>query len=414
MTLLERLKNAGISTEDIIYTFQFKSGIYSNNGKRSYTFGSSKDPQRFWGEIYFNAEGELHKIVPGNLLVSEKSQSDFVENALNDINGDHGYIISHRILFSQRPLRGKFQWKDDFRIRPCLNTSQIGKGLAWGLDDYDLNDTEKHLGPPYPFILEVRTKKSSNHLIQTNRYLEALDLYQWLLGLLIPHLLGSPVGRNGQPKWIMLKNENTPEYHLAFEAFNAHESEVETSADFSVSNSPDVARYLGDVDYYNHIWSQSSEIELPVEMEEYLNLFNLLPKESKENFRRSLYWFNIGSRLFNQEQLSIIPFTIAVECLLPNPSSKVCQTCNKPSGDGPTKLFKQFMEKHLSLPENIDNLKKSIYPKRSSMIHGSFAFAADQGFCSIGNFDNSEFITESFVRRALVNWLVKGDFMQDT
>ncbi len=408
MTILERLRNAGISDEDIINTFYFNAGGYSPNGKRSYSFGSLKNPEIFWGEIYFNKEGELHKIVPGNLLTSEKSQSDFVNNALNDINGDHGYIISHRILFSQRPLRGKFQWKDDFRIKPCLNTSQIGKGLAWGIDDYDLNDTEKHLGPPYPFILEVRTKKSSNHFLERNRCLEALDFYQWLLALLLPHLLGSPVGRNGQPKWTLLQNENTPEYHLAYEAFNAHESEVETGDNFSVSNILDVPRYSGDVDYYNHLWSQSREIELPVEMEQYLTLVDNLTVEVKENFRRSLYWFNTGSRLYNQEQLSVIPFTIAIECLLPSPSSEVCPTCNKPSSDGPTKLFRKFIDNHLSLPENIEHLKKGIYPKRSSMVHGSFAFAADQGFFSVGTFDDSELIIEGFIRRALVNWLVTG------
>lgn len=408
MTILERLRNAGISDEDIIYTFQFKAGGYSTNGKRSYSFGSSKNPESFWGEIYFNAKGELYKIVTGVLLASDESQLDFVNSALNDIKGEHGYIIRHRILFSQRPLRGEFQWKDDFRIKPCLNTSQIGKGLAWGLDDFHLGDTEKHLGPPYPFILEVRTKKSPNHLIESSRYFEALDFYQWLLGLLIPALLGSPVGRNGQPKWTLLQKENIPEYHLAYEAFNAHESEIETGENFSVSNIPDVPRYSGDVDYYNHLWSQSSRIELPVEMEHYLTLVDKLSFEVKENFRRSLYWFNTGSRLYNQEQLSVIPFTIAIECLLPSPSSEVCPTCNKPSSDGPTKLFRKFIDKHLLLPENIEHLKKGIYPKRSSMVHGSFAFAADKGFFSIGKLEDSEIIFESFIRRAIVNWLVTG------
>ncbi|NJM52915.1 MAG: hypothetical protein HC846_05685 [Blastocatellia bacterium] len=167
---------------------------------------------------------------------------------------------------------------------------------------------------------------------------------------------------------------------MAYEAFNAHESEIETGENFSALDIPDVARYSGVGDYYNHLWVKNSEIELPVEMEHYLNSFDNLPIESKENFRRSLYWFNTGSRLYNQEQLSVIPFTIAIECLLPNPSSMVCPTCNKPSSDGPTKLFREFMEKHLSLPENIEHFKKSIYPKRSSMVHGSFAFAADTGF----------------------------------
>jgi len=408
MILLERLRNAGISDKDIISTFQFKAGGYSRIGKRSYMLGNSENQESFWAKINFNKDGELFEINTGKLLSSEKSQIEFVENALNDIYGDHGYLIRHRILFSQKPLKGQFQWKDDFRIKPCLNNSQIGKGLAWGMDHLGLMATKQYLGPPFPFILEVRTKKSPNILIETNRYLEALDFYQWLLTLLLPHSLKSPAVGNGQPKWTILQIENVPEYHLAYEAFNAHESDIETGENFSVSEIPNVARYSGNEDYYNHLWFQSSEIELPVEMEDKLHLFDNLPKESKENFRRSLYWFNVGSKLYNQEQLSIIPFSIAIECLLPNPSNEVCPTCTKPLGDGPTKLFKDFMENHLSLPENIEHLKKGIYPKRSSMVHGSFALAADHGFFSIEKDENTELITESFIRRALIDWLDKS------
>lgn len=408
MTLLERLREAGISDENIIITFQSKSGGYSSNSKRSYSFGNSENPDNFWGELFFNKDGKLYKITEGNLLRSKKSQIDFIETTLNDIYGNHGYIIHHRILFSQKPLKGQFQWKNDFRIRPCSNTNHIGKGLAWGLKDLGLTNNEKHFGPPFPFILEVRTKKSSNHLIETNRFFEALDYYEWLLGLLLPHLLGSQIKGNSQPKWTMLQIGNNVEYHLAYESFGAHESDIELSDNFTKLEIPNVPRYEGNVDYYNHLWFKSKEIELPVNFEYYLECFDNLNYESKENFRRSLYWFNTGSRLYNQEQLSIIPFTVAIECLLPNPSIETCPTCEKPKGDGPTKLFKDFLENHLSLPENINHLKKSIYPKRSSMVHGSYAFASDNGFYSIGKFDDSEDMIENFIRRALINWLVNG------
>jgi len=407
MTLLKRFRNAGISDEDIIASFQFRSGGYSKKSERSYSFGSSKCPESFWGEIHFNDKGKLFKIVTGDRLASEKLQLDFVNSAINDINGDHGYIIQHRILFSQKPLMGKFQWKDEFRIKPCLNTSQIGKGLAWNIDLPFLNNHKEYLGPPYPFIMEVRTKKSSNPYIEMKRCIEALDFYQWLLGLLIPHLLGASIARSGQPKWTVLQKGNIPENHLAYEGFIAHESEIETGDNFSVSDIPDVPRYSGVVDYYNHLWFRSSEIKLPVQMEHYLDLIENLPKEGKENFRRSLYWFNIGSRLNNQEQLSLIPFSISVECLLPNPSKKVCTTCKKPIGGGPTKLFNEFMKKHLSLPKKIEYLKKSLYPKRSNMVHGRYAVAADQGYFSINKSFEFLFI-DDFFRRAILDWLVTG------
>ncbi len=409
MTLLERFRNAGISDEDILSTFQFKSSGYSPNGKRSYTFGNSKDPNTFRAEIYFNTDGELYKIIPGDLLVTEKAQEDLVNDVLQDISSEHGYIISHRVLFSRIPLMGVFQWKDNFRIRPCLQTSHIGKGLAWGFEENQFKYTEKHLGPPYPFILEVRIKKSSNPIIEHKRVSSALDYYQWLMVLLLPQLLGTASTSNNEPQWIVLKNDNiTPEYHLAYEAFNVHESEIETGDQFSVLNIPNITNYSGAGDYYNHFWFQSKEIEMPVEMEQFLNSFENLTTEDNENFRRSLYWFNTGVRLYNQEQLSIISFTIAIECLLTSPSSKKCSSCGKPLSDGPTKLFHEFMEKNLSLPDDINHLIKNIYPKRSNMVHGSHAYAADRGFFSLMEFDDPEFFTAIFVRRALINWLLTG------
>lgn len=410
MKMLEQFRSAGISDTDIINIFQFHAGSSTKIGNRSYRFSNFEKPAGSWAEIHFNSDWELYNIVPGNLLANNRSQRDFVENALNDIEGDHGYLITHRILFSQKPLKGMFQWKDDFRIKPCLNNSQIGKGLAWGIENnQNLNDTEKHLGPPYPFILEVRTKKSPNSLIETNRFLQELDSYEWLLGLLIPHLLSSSI-RTSQPQWTLMKNENNPEYHLAYSGFNAYESEIETSDNFSNLDIPDVGRYWDKVDYYDHLWVRSNEIELPKEMENYLTFYDSLPTESKENFKRSLYWFNVGSGLKNRQQLSIIPYTTAIECLLPNPSIETCPTCKKPKGDGPTKLFKDFLENNLSLPEDINHLKKSIYLKRSTMVHGKFADAADYGFFSISDSDVTEFATENFIRKALVNWLQNGTF----
>ncbi|HRA71797.1 MAG TPA: HEPN domain-containing protein [Flavobacterium sp.] len=409
MTILEQLRKAGISDKNIINTFMFKAGGYSNNEKHSYTFGSSKNPEIFWGEIHFNGKGKLHKIVTGNLLASEKSKLDFVKNALSDIKGNHGYTIQHRILFSRRPLKGKFQWKDDFRIKPCINTSQIGKGLAYGVDNIHLKDTEKHLGPPYPFILEVRTKKSPNYIIEHNRIFEALDLYEWLLGLLIPHLLSYPLNNN-YPKWVVLQKDGNLEYHLAKEGFSAHESEIESSDDFSALDIPNVPRYSGNEDYYNHLWIHSSEIELPVEMEHNLNSFDNLPTELKENFKRSLYWFNTGLKLYNNNQLSVIPFVTAIESLNPKPSEQCCPDCKRPLDDGPTELFREFLNKHLLLPKDIDNLKNNIYKLRSDMVHGNFATAADQNFHSIGKFEHHDFIAENFIRRALVNYLCTGSY----
>jgi Apea-like HEPN len=412
MTILERFRKANISDEDIIRTFEFNTGGYSIKSKRSYSFGDSNNPNSFWAIFHFNSEGDLYEIKLGDLLRSEKAQDEFVEKAKQQIFGEHGYITQHRILYSSKPLKGIFTWRDTFRIRPCLNTTHIGKGLAWDMGN-QINQKEPHMGPPFPFILEVKTKRSPNFIIQNHRIYSSLDYHQWLLVLLLPYLIGAPPVTHNTPQWILLKTEKGLEYHLVYEGFNAHESEVEHGDNFSKSNIPYVTKYTGSVEYYNHLWFQDEEIQIPKEFELYIKAFEELSGEKKENFIRSLYWFNTGTRLYNQEELSIIPFTIAVESLLPNPSKEKCPTCHKSLDNGPTKLFKDFLEKNLDLPSDINHLKKSIYPKRSKIVHGTSASAADYGFSSIFNHSNSEMITESFIRRALINWLINGS-IEDT
>jgi|JI10StandDraft_1071094.scaffolds.fasta_scaffold132288_2 hypothetical protein len=408
MSFLEKFRNAGISDKDIIIAFNYKAGGSVKIGKRCYSFGGPNDSEKVIAELRFNKDGLLHNIIPGKLLSNDRAQQEFIESALQDINGDHGFMVTHRVLFSQKPLAGMFQWKDNFRIRPCLELNHIGKGLDWRID-MDLRGAHRHLGPPHPIILEVRTPRSPNFIIETNRYLEALDFYQWALGLLIPHIIGTPFSRSGLPKWISLKYKNEIQYHLAHEGFALNESEILETDNFSPLEIPNVPRYEGQEDYYNHFWFQRSEVELSNELERYLELIDNLPKDIKEDFRRALYWFDRGSGLGSQEEFSIIPFTIAIECLLPDPSNDICESCKKPKSDGPTKLFNDFLKEHLSLPNNIENLKKSIYPKRSRIVHGSYASAVDESFFSLVSDNSSGVLTEHFVRRSILNWLVTGN-----
>jgi hypothetical protein len=253
--------------------------------------------------------------------------------------------------------------------------------------------------------MEVKTKKSPNDIIQTDRRLAELDYYQWLLGLLVSGLLGTPPVTNNTPKWILLMMPTGLEYHLAYESFNAHESDIENGESFSAVSFPDIPRYSQEVDYYNHLWVKDEEVILPKNIEISFELFDEMETNRRNDFIRALYWYNVGKRLYNQEELSIVPFATAIECLLPNTTNPPCSLCGKQPGDGPTKLFNDFLKNHLDLPENIDHLKKSIYPKRSTIVHGTKALQPDNSFFSIFKDSTSEFATESFVRRALIKWL---------
>ncbi len=97
------------------------------------------------------------------------------------------------------------------RVSPCPSTTVIGEGLNWfhELTQF-LQSGSQNLGPPFPFLLEVRIQQSPNLLIQANGTLRQLDTYQFLFSVLISGLVGEPPSK---PLWAILDHTDRIENH---------------------------------------------------------------------------------------------------------------------------------------------------------------------------------------------------------
>jgi hypothetical protein len=412
MNLLEKLREAGLTDDEIFQSFQFEcSNVNVQNKNRKFTFGYKDNKNFDWAIIHYSKSGKIYKIINGRLLSSLQAQAEFIKTAICNTHGEHGYSINQRIIFSQKPLEGKFIWNDVFRIRPILNTSKIGKNLAWGINIETgiLEETDRNLGPPYPIIIEVRTKNSPNNLINANRIFKSLDNYQWLICCILQPLIGVPSSITNQPKWIILQNNSEVQYHLAYEGFNSNETDINKGENFTEIDLPDAPTYVGEIDYYNSLWQNCNQVELPDKIKKYFFHYDNLVEEKKLKFNRALYWFNAGLTISNHWESAIIAFVVSIECLQENHSTEICPNCNRPKSSGPTKKFNEFMEKYLEIPDTLKDIVKRIYSDRSRIVHGRYAKAADEAFFSSSTFSNEVFVVQSFVRRALINWLVNGN-----
>ncbi|MBX3351063.1 MAG: hypothetical protein KF747_20260 [Nitrospira sp.] len=347
--------------------------------------------------------GQIDRFQPGTVLLSPKAQDKFIAQVSNDAAQTHGSFVSRRALFSEVPLRGCFQWRERFRISPCPKTARIGSGLDWfAFASSQLTRKNfSHLGPPFPFVMEVRTFRSPNRFLEESRALRDLDTHQYLLTLLL-HGRFRYAQHDFERRWTYVMRRKRIEYHLLHQGFDSGlDGRAEGFARRRMCSAP---IYKGP-DYYNHLWGGDDQLHMPDTIVSDLMLYDALPRDLLRRFNRACYWYSLGVQFNKESALSTIAFANAVECLLPRPSKSQCSSCGKPSGPGPTKLFTQHLKKYGVLPPSLAWRRDSIYGVRSALVHGSHAKRTDEDL--FGSVDPSvdSLLTEIVTQRSLLGWL---------
>lgn len=172
-------------------------------------------------------------------------------------------------------MKGAFQWNDRLRISPCPRNARVGRGLDWFASHRLPGDSEPHLGPPYPFVLEVKSFRSPNPLLETNRALRNLDTYQYLMTLLLHggvRYAQYPSGRH----WVGVKRRGRIEYHLLHPSFDTG---LSSRADQFARRRMKSAPVHPTFDYYNHLWDGDSELQIPASLTEDLVTYHALPAD---------------------------------------------------------------------------------------------------------------------------------------
>jgi len=69
----------------------------------------------------------------------------------------------------------------------------------------------------------------------------------------------------------------------------------------------------------------------------------------------------------------------AIETLVDRPSSPVrCPACNRDVGPGPTRLFREFVERYCLTSGVKETTLKELYSVRSALAHGDYLFQLDE------------------------------------
>ncbi len=345
--------------------------------------------------------GRITKLSPGPALASKQNQDRLVDHVREAAAPIHGSIVSSRVLFSERPLKGAFGWNDRLRISPCSPRARIGKGLDWFTRVGLPGATGAHLGPPYPFVVEVRTYRSPVGTLETNRALRSLDAFQHLLTLLIQgHLRYAhfPTDR----RWTSIQRRNTIEYHLLHPGFDA--GVQGRSPTFAKRRLKPASIHAGP-DYYDRLWGGDKELLLPASLSDDLNTYQALPVEAARRFNRACYWYSLGLQFASELSISTVALATAIECLLPRSTAPACGSCGKPLGPGPTKLFNEHIKRYGTVSPELESRRNAIYAARSALVHGSHVHRADEDFFSPASDRFDRLLIEMVAQRSLLGWL---------
>ncbi len=351
--------------------------------------------------LCLNKAGVVEDISPGPALQSRQAQLSLIAQARADTDRSHGQIVLSRVVVADCPLEGYVQAAQEIRLGPCPESAPIGRGLDAFEQRWPWRATEPHLGPPYPLLLEVKVPRSPNGILETNWGMRKLDEAQNLLGLL---LMGHPRPMvSGATKvWVYVNRDGATENHLLSPGFTT--GAAGRQDDFLQSGAAAVP-YTG-VDYYLRLWPAGHSLVAPGSLQADIKKYYLLGDKERIDFLRAAYWYNEATELRQRRPAAMIALATAIECLLQAPSGPACSECQKPTGPGPTRQFRDFLDHYTSLPPALEKRRRDLYSIRSNMVHGGHGVPSDLDFFSGSKHgDDDLMLMDLAVQTALIAWL---------
>lgn len=401
VTLLSRLKACVPDERDIPLLLTTLAGGGERTTKAGVAEYLTAGPKQCLFATVRYRDGLIASLKPGPALATGRAQDDFIARARIDAAQTHGTVVSSRVLFSGLPLKGAFKWRDQFRISPCPRRARIGRGLDWFESHRFPDPALSHLGPPFPLVLEVRTFRSPNPVLEANRIVRDLDTYQYLLTVLL-HGRVRYVHHIAERQWISVMRRNRIEYHLLHAGFDPG---LDGRAEGFVRRRMNLAPTYDGPDYYNHSWGRDEQLQLPDTIDKDLIAFHGLRGDLLWRFNRACYWYSLAVQFNREPSLSTLGFAAAVECLLPRPSKSRCPSCGKSTGPGPTKCFTDHLKKYGVVPPSLNARRDAIYNVRSALVHGSHTKRTDDGFFRQVDSFVDPLLLEIVTQRSLLGWL---------
>jgi hypothetical protein len=303
--------------------------------------------------------------------------------------------IANAVLFSAIPLTRAYRFGNEFQILPVPD---------------DLPQLQE-IGGPNPFLLEFRIRGSVAPEIESIRSKCRRNELALLLGATCVRQIdrGVPTMR----QWVIPQTKLSPRRD-SVAGYTGYLSAklLQVSDNFTnITNYKTVPQLNLNKYYQSFGMDNEGTLALPEGIDAAVTNYFALPDGSKKKFLSAAYWL-VHSRAIEQFSFSasLVALVSAIEKLMPeSEQAGKCGTCNKTLGKGPTRRFKEFVERFAPVDSGAD--KEDYYSLRSRLVHGGFPFRSDVG---LSDGADSDFFVAMvrhhylgrLVQSIILNWLL--------
>ena len=238
-------------------------------------------------------------------------------------------VYASAIVFSAYPVERS--WRSDKLGVQILPAPPKAPRPDMGLGDY-------------PFVLEFPVRKSANWYVTNRRRQRQYRRFALALNALFE---GKISASSSSPRHLWAFIPNTGEVAWVQEGYSVGSLEPYRPALSDFSGEP--IEVVPDAQYYARFGLRvGRSLEVPASLEMLLALWDNLSPNDRERFGRASYWLDAAERIWPlSRSASFTAMVTAVEALINDPPTMgLCPDCQRPMGPGPTKMFRDFVERY--------------------------------------------------------------------
>jgi hypothetical protein len=305
--------------------------------------------------------GQIEKIFSGELL-SKQELRELLEQVECDLRDEQIAEYGAEILFAHRPVTGAFR----FKSIPMQILQAPAKAPR-----------PPHASGDHPVVLEYPIRSYRTPDVRNLRRRKNAIEWTWVLNALLRGSIKYSGSRLRQ-MWAIKHLESDPfwaqEFYIVpgFQGIISHLSKQESLLPVVPTKS-----YFGGARARANL--PIDTFFLPDDLDDLISAFVKLDGNRRRRFLRSAAAIYMAGELWN---VSISSFFLAcvqaIETLVDRPPAIPCPTRRKARGPGPTKLFRQFVEKYCLSSDVDQTVVQNLYDVRSALTHGRYLFQLDE------------------------------------
>jgi|GEM_PF-6226436 hypothetical protein len=380
-----------IDLEEIIHVLLSIFGSASYHGSTTIFFPGRNYDKRII-QIQISKKNKI-TLVPTHRCDSKTLQR-IKEKIKTDIYS-YEVKIGRDILFSSYiPLYGYFRYRDVFQIIPVPPQAPKPEYIAHG---------------PHPILLEFAYKKSNDGGINTYRIKKASYEIAWILNLLLNTDISNREYRVNT-QWVRCEGEPISRLCNTEYVFEDIDWVIDKFSD--VSDLKEI-KFIEPTKYYGRGQDVSKGIRAPTIINELLDIVFSLDREKYNHLMTACKFLSLSNKLWESSQSMAYLAAISAIESIPKESDNfiICSECRKPK-NGPTKQFKDFLEKYGPKLSSTNITKKKLYDLRSEIVHRGFLFESDSNPWSFFGSpeerkqESDGIALRRIVQIALIRWLI--------